>query len=187
MIVRSSREISERASTSSVCSTRETVGLPGFEACNAAIAPSLATVRIRVITVRSTPSSVAAAPWVICPVKTRTNTSYFCSTVKNRFVLRGVAIGVSPFLQGQQPCHMMLERTRILSREVRGIPLGRLYALLGSVDGQLEVIEIAAGDVDLAFVASAVEGAVVAVDDGFGGGLSSVEVGDEPLVLCEVA
>lgn len=74
------------------------------------------------ITVRSTPNSVAAAPWVVCPVKIRTNTSYFCSAVKNRFGLRGIAISVSPSLQGQQPCQTMLERTRHLSREVRRKP-----------------------------------------------------------------
>jgi hypothetical protein len=60
-------------------------GFPGREVCNAAIAASLATARILMITPRSTPASAAAAAWVIWTHNRRTHQSYFCSAVKNRF------------------------------------------------------------------------------------------------------
>ncbi|MFV0259962.1 MAG: hypothetical protein ACK5PP_16115, partial [Acidimicrobiales bacterium] len=57
-----------------------------------------------------------------CPDNIRTNKSYFCSPVKNRFGLRDgfVVIALVLLKEGQQLSQMQSERTRILSREVSG-------------------------------------------------------------------
>lgn len=50
---------------------------PGFDAVNAAIAPSFAVLRKFEIVERSTPASAAACDGVICSVSIRTHKSYF--------------------------------------------------------------------------------------------------------------
>jgi hypothetical protein len=97
---------------------RRHLGLPGRDACKAAIAPSRATWRSRAITVRSTPASAAAWAWVTWPVSIRTHKSYFCSAVRNRF---GFLIDTGLVLhgEGQQPSQMRSEDPRILLHEVR--------------------------------------------------------------------
>jgi hypothetical protein len=81
--VRSSRASLACKRATSPASAFDRAGLPGFDAANAAIAPSRATARNREITDRSTPASTAASAWEICPVSIRTHKSYFCSAVKN--------------------------------------------------------------------------------------------------------
>jgi hypothetical protein len=71
------------------------------------------------IVVRSTPASAAASVWETWPQSMRTHRSYFCSGDKNRFG-RLVEVMLVLLKEGQRPCQMRSERTRILSREVSG-------------------------------------------------------------------
>ena len=87
-IVAVSRSLSARRRASSDSSARSARGRPGRDAGNAAIAPSLATLRNVMIVVRSTPASAAAATVVSCPVSIRNHRSYFCSADKKRFARR---------------------------------------------------------------------------------------------------
>ena len=80
--------MSARRRASSERSARSALGRPGRDACNAAIAPSFATLRSVMIVVRSTPASAAAATVVICPLSIRSHRSYFCSADKKRFARR---------------------------------------------------------------------------------------------------
>ena len=87
-IVDASRALSAPNLASSLSSARSTRARPRREACNAGIAPSLATLRKVMIVVGSTPASAAAATVVICPVNIRNHKSYFCSADNKRFARR---------------------------------------------------------------------------------------------------
>jgi hypothetical protein len=113
------RSTSAWSLATSDASWADTLACPGRDACNAAIAPSLAIWRSRAMTVRSTPASAAACAWVTCPVSIRTHKSYFCSAVRNRFGLLVTDTVVVLHGEGQQTSQMWSEDPRILSREVR--------------------------------------------------------------------
>src|SRR5580658_8180059 len=114
-----SRSTSARSLPSSDASCGDDLARPG-RAVNAAIAPSRAILRRCAMVVRSTPASAAASVWLIWPVSIRTHKSYFCSADKNRFALRVEIIALVLLGEGQQPCQMRSETSRILSREVSG-------------------------------------------------------------------
>lgn len=123
MITPPSRSTSAVSLATSLASAAVCLRRPGWEAVNAAIAPSLATRRNVAIVVRSTPASAAASLWEIWPVSVRTHRSYFCSGDKNRFG-RLVEVILILLKEDQRPCQMRSENPRILSREVSGKAAG---------------------------------------------------------------
>lgn len=73
--------------------SRASRGRPGHDACNAAMAPSRATLRNVMIVERSTPAWAAASLGVSSPVRIFNQISYFCSADKNRFARRVGPVG----------------------------------------------------------------------------------------------
>jgi hypothetical protein len=151
-------------SDSSAASARR----PGLDACNAAIAPSLATLRTVMIVERSTPASNAAC-WVVSPpASTFNQSSYFCSADKNRFRFLDRTSGSdtsAPFAHAQTPSQMRSDSQRISSREVRRngtrilnqavLALQLAGASLRAVPGRRREREAAVDGVERASVAEA--------------------------------
>lgn len=73
--------------------SRASRGRPGHDACNAAMAPSRATLRNVMIVERSTPAWAAASLGVSSPMRIFNQISYFCSADKNRFARRVGPVG----------------------------------------------------------------------------------------------
>ncbi len=116
------RAFSARSAASSASSACRR-GRPGADACRAAMAPSLATLRRVMIVPRSTPARAAASAEDHSPVSVLTQISYFCSADRNRFGRREDVggVGVEPgtrasFSQARTPSQVWTEKPRILSR-----------------------------------------------------------------------
>ena len=118
-----SRSTSPRSRASSAFSPAVALRRPGFDASNAAIAPSRATRFNVMIVERSTPASIAAWTVVIWPVSIRTHRSYFCSADKNRFLWRSVDDIRILLHEVPTPSQLLSERNADLAREGSGNPL----------------------------------------------------------------
>src|ERR671913_1615332 len=122
-----SRAASARAASSS--RSRLAACTPGLDSDSAWSAPSLATVRSRIIVERSTPNRSAASAIVVSPRTSCSHTSYFCNGVKNRLarrpsrsVPRSGSVMIRPSSSGQQPERMLSDPKPVLYREVRRKP-----------------------------------------------------------------
>ena len=92
---------------------------PGLDSASAASAPSLATVRSRMIVERSTPTRSAASVIVVSWRTSCSQISYFCDGVKNRLarrpsrsVPRSNSVMIRPSFSGQQPEPMLSDPSR---------------------------------------------------------------------------
>src|SRR5215211_7348505 len=102
---------------------------PGRDSASAASAPSLATVRSRMIVERSTPTRSAASLMVVSPRTSCSQISYFCDGDRNRLARRpsrslprSCSVMIRPSSSGQQPEQMLSDPNPVLYREVRRKP-----------------------------------------------------------------
>src|SRR4029453_246777 len=125
-----SRAASARAASNST--SRLAACTPGLDSDNAASAPSLATIRSRMIVERSPPNRSAASPTVVSPRTSCSQISYFCSGVRNRLARRpnrslprSCSVTIRPSSSGQQPERMLSDPNPVLYRKLRRRPFAR--------------------------------------------------------------